>query len=70
MEDLAEVIVKKARTTPIDLGVSLEANGVVIAKVAVTGGHGIEVRHPTGKTLLFPLAELEVAVQCFMTTYN
>ena len=67
MEDIAEQIVKRARMMPEDTGVRLEANGVVIAKVKVTGGVGIEVRSGEA-TLLFAMAAIKTAVQCFLTS--
>ena len=66
MEDIAEQIVKKARMMPQKTGVVLKCNGVSIAKVAVTGGVGIEVRVPY-ESLLFPFAEINAAVECFVT---
>ena len=68
MEDIAEQIVKKARMMPQKTGVVLKCNGVSIAKVAVTGGVGIEVRVPY-ESLLFPFAEIKInaAVECFAT---
>ena len=65
MEDIAELIVKKARTVPIDTGIALTCNNARIAKVAVTGGVGLEVTYD-GKMLLFPMAEMTTAVQSFM----
>ena len=66
MEDIAEQIVKKARMMPLKTGVVLKCNGVSVAKVAVTGGVGIEVRVPYD-SLLFPFAEIDAAVESFMT---
>ena len=66
MDDIAEQIVKKARMMPQKTGVVLKCNGVSIAKVAVTGGVGIEVRVPY-ESLLFPFAEINAAVECFVT---
>ena len=66
MEDIAELIVKKAQAVPIDAGIALTCNNARIAKVAVTGGLGLEVTYE-GKTLLFPMAEMKTAVQSFMT---
>ena len=62
MEDIAEQIVKRARMMPEDTGVRLEANGVVIAKVKVTGGVGVEVRSGSA-TLLFAMTAIKTAVQ-------
>ena len=73
MQDIAEVIVKKARMMPVDIGVALESNGATIAKVKVTGGVGLEVKVTAGvftceeRALLFPMAELPMAVQFFLT---
>eukprot|EP00966_Prymnesium_polylepis_P069174 1607544-Prymnesium_polylepis.1 len=67
MDHIAEQIVTKARMTPLETGVALECNGVVIAKVAVTGGIGFEVRIANA-SLLFPYAEVNVAAECFLTT--
>ena len=66
MEDIAEQIVKCARTMPEDTGVSLECNGIVIAKVKVTGGVGLEVRSGND-ALLFAMAAIQTAVRCFLT---
>lgn len=66
MNDIAELIVKKARSVPIDTGIALTCNNARIAKVAVTGGVGLEVTYE-GKMLLFPLAEMKTALQSFMT---
>eukprot|EP00966_Prymnesium_polylepis_P198192 4592503-Prymnesium_polylepis.1 len=52
---------------PLETAVALECNGVVIAKVAVTGGIGFEVRIANA-SLLFPFAEVTVAAECFLTT--
>ena len=68
MEDIAECIVKKARMMPVDTGVALKCNGVIIAKVAVTGGFGLEVTSGDKKAaLLFPMAEIQAAVTSFLT---
>ena len=61
MQDIAEIIVKKARMMPVDIGVALESNGATIAKVKVTGGIGLEVKVAGGaftsedRALLFPM---------------
>ena len=44
MEDIAEQIVRTARMMPSKTAVVLTCNDVSIAKVAVTGGVGFEVR--------------------------
>ena len=69
MQDIAEAIVKMARTLPVDTGVALKCNSAVITKVAVTGGFGFEVTS-AGKTssLLFPMAAVNAAVVSFLTT--
>jgi len=73
MQDIAEIIVNKARKMPVDIGVALESNGATIAKVKVTGGVGLEVKVRGGvftsedRALLFPMAELPMAVQSFLT---
>ena len=46
---------------------ALECNGVVIAKVAVTGGIGYEVLSGDA-SLLFPYAKVKGATECFLTT--
>ena len=66
MQDIAEIIVKKAQIMPVDTGVALESDGATIAKVKVTGGFGIEVTS-ADRALLFPMAELPMAVQSFLT---
>eukprot|EP00966_Prymnesium_polylepis_P271584 6274406-Prymnesium_polylepis.1 len=66
MQDIAEIIVNKARMMPVDIGVALECNRASIAKVKVTGGFGLEVTSE-GQVLLFPMAELPMAVQSFVT---
>lgn len=63
---MADLIVKRARTMPVDTGIALECNGVVLAKVKVTGGMGVEVR-AEGSTLLFPMAQLDMAIVSFLT---
>eukprot|EP00966_Prymnesium_polylepis_P337306 7391985-Prymnesium_polylepis.1 len=65
MQDIAEIIVNKARMMPVDIGVALESNGATIAKVKVTGGFGLQVTSQD-RALLFPMAELPVAVQSFL----
>ena len=73
MQDIAEAIVKQARTLPGDSGVALECNGAVITKVKVTGGFGFQVTDTTYKiadtyaTLLFPMAAVHAAVLSFLT---
>ena len=69
MQDIAEIIVKKARVTPVDTGVALESNGATIFKVKVTGGFGIQVTSED-RALLFPMAELPMAVQSFLTAVH
>ena len=65
MDDIAEQIVKRARMMPDDTAVRLESNGIVIAKVKVTGGIGLEVRSGSA-TLLFPKAGIKKAVETFL----
>ena len=65
MEGLAEMIVKKARSVPTNTAIALTGNKARIAKVAVTGGLGLEVTYE-GKKLLFPMAEAKSAVESFM----
>ena len=67
MEDMTDLIVKRARTMPVDTGIALKCNGAVLAKVKVTGGVGVEVR-AEGSTLLFPMAQLDMAVVSFLTS--
>ena len=73
MQDIAEAIVKQARTLPGDTGVALKCNGAVITKVKVTGGFGFQVTDTTYKiwdtyaTLLFPMAAVHAAVLSFLT---
>jgi hypothetical protein len=73
MQDIAEAIVKQARTLPGDTGVALKCNGAVITKVKVTGGFGFQVTDTTYKiydtyaTLLFPMAAVHSAVLSFLT---
>ena len=69
MEDIAELIVKKAQAVPIDTGIALTCNNARITKVAVTGGVGLEVTYE-GKMLLFPMTEIKTAVQSFMTAVH
>ena len=66
MQDIAEIIVNKARMMPVDTGVALESNGATVAKVKVTGGFGLEVTS-ADQALLFPMAELPMAVESFLT---
>ena len=44
MQDVANLIVTLARTMPVDTGVALACNGVVIAKVRITGLGILQVR--------------------------
>ena len=67
MEDMTDLIVKRARTMPVDTGIALKCNGAVLAKVKVTGGVGVEVR-AEGSTLLFPMAQLDMAIVSFLTS--
>ena len=69
MQDIAEAIVKMARTLPVDTGVALKCNSAVITKVAVTGGFGFEVTSADKtSSLLFPMATVNAAVVSFLTT--
>ena len=52
---------------PSKTAVVLTCNDVSIAKVAVTGGVGFEVRARDG-CLLFPFKEVRPAAECFVTT--
>ena len=61
MNDIAELIVQKARAVPVDTGIALTCNNARIAKVAVTGGVGLEVTYE-GKMLLFPMTEMKVLI--------
>ena len=67
MEDIAEQIVRTARMMPSKTAVVLTCNDVSIAKVAVTGGVGFEVR-ARDACLLFPFKEVRPAAECFVTT--
>ena len=67
MQDVADCIVKRARTMPVETGVALRSNRARIAKVAVTGGFGLEVSFAES-SLLFPMAEIQVAVESFLTS--
>lgn len=69
MDDIAEQIVKRARRMSDDTAVRLESNGVVIAKVKVTGGIGLEVRSGNA-TLLFPKAGIKKAVETFLVAVH
>jgi hypothetical protein len=53
MDELATLIVKRARPMPVDTGIACNCNGAILAKVKVTGGVGVEVRF-NGSALLFP----------------
>ena len=69
MEDIAEQIVRTARMMPSKTAVVLTCNDVSIAKVAVTGGVGFEVR-ARDACLLFPFKEVRPAAECFVTTQS
>lgn len=66
MDEIAAHIVEKARLMPVDTGFGIESNGVVIRKVRVVGGVGMQVEDK-GKTLLFPWAAAETAANCFLS---
>ena len=66
MDDIADIIVKKARSMPEDAAVGLLCNEVTITKVSVTGGFGLKIKSQDSK-LLFPITEVEGAVSCFLT---
>ena len=66
MDEMADMIVKKARTMPVDTGIAVTCNGVVLAKVKVTGGVGVELR-AQGSTLLFPMAQVDMALVAFIS---
>jgi len=68
MEEIAEHIVKKARTIPVDTGVEFDINGVRLAKVAVVGGFGLELTLPGGELLLFPFSRMWEAITAFVTS--
>ena len=65
MQDLAETILRVARTMPVDTGVALTSNGATIAKVKVTGGVGFEVRSPSA-ALLYPPVAVKDAARAFL----
>ena len=69
MDEIVEHIVKKARLMPVDIGVGLTSNSVTITKVKVVGGVGLQVEED-GKTLLFPWAAMETAVNCFLSAVH
>ena len=65
MDDIANLIVKKARSTPEDTAVGLQCNNVTITKVLVTGGFGLQIKFQD-TYLLFPISEAKGAVTCFL----
>lgn len=66
MQDVASLIVTLARTMPVDTGVALTCNGVVVAKVRITGGVAFEVRSGSA-ALLFAPAHVAAAARAFLT---
>jgi hypothetical protein len=66
MNDIADLIVKKARSTPEDTAVGLQCNNVTITKVLVTGGFGLQIKSQ-GSHFLFPISEAKGAATCFLT---
>lgn len=68
VEDLAEEIVKQARALPTTTRIALTSNNARIAKVAVTGGVGLQITYDGNKKVLFPMQEAKNAVESFMAS--
>ena len=66
MDELAEHIIKKARTVPVKTSISFDLHGVSLTKVAVVGGFGLEVTLKNGNTLLYPYSQAQYAIECFI----